>query len=744
MSSAELTSAERRYGQSCALRANLLAGLFIYILLGMIMQLFANDVLGFSARQIAVIMALIPLTALARLPLLGAIDRLGLLRTALVSIGARFVIILALILIPARMMTFPVFLILVTVFAATSRVGMGACWQPLMRNITTNEDRGRFFGRMRFFYTTITAIAVCVIPVLIGTSITEAQYKILLIIAAAGVLNQFYWARKIPEPERANDARAPGTQESIHKRLWRVLRTSPLMRRPLLVRMLAIFFQVPIYVVYLKKMINMPSNLVSVYIAMVALGGAASLLLWGKLADTIGFKPMLTGILILYMLVVPLQLLIVPLPPESAHTVRLEAAQAVGLGALLFYGFATGALVAGIGIAATSILHYYVRREHSLEAMNLWSFIFFVLTSLFAFFSGYLLQNIAMPRGSVAFCGGVLHFDWIKGYLIFVGIPVQVLMIALLRKLPNARPYFGLGDFFSSLSPVSVRSMLAQRGVYHEDERRRLETARWLGAHASPMSIDPLVEMLQDPAFDVKVEAIRGLALTGSELAGEKLLEILEDDDKRQLADHAAWALGQLRYGKAFDALVERIGPAWPRRIRAMAARALGKIGDRRAVEPLVALLERETESKYVISSACRALLRLDDGAHAELVFDKLGQMTRREASFELMDSLCSKLEITNEWLLRFVGNETAQEALLEYIEHRSPVWRKERGEICAALKDERLDAVKLLFRIESARGPFAGKRILRALGDSLDKIDSWEPLAVLAAAWLLLHKRTR
>jgi len=668
------------------------------------------------------------------------IDRFGLRKTAVFSISIRIAVVAALLLIPVRHMTFSLYVTLLVIFGATSRIGMGACWQPLMRDITTADDRGRFFSRMRFTYTMFTAAAVSIIPLFVGAKISELQYKILLAIALVGVINQLYWVTKIPVTTITVARNGNAAKNPIFRRMWRVLRKSPLMRRPLLIGMLAVCIQVPIFPVYLKDMMHLPSNFVSIYLAAVTIAAAASFLLWGKVADTIGFKPMLTGILMIYIFALPSLLFITPLPAGTENLQYLNTSALAGLAILLAYGLISGGLLAGVGIASVSIQHHHVQRKTSLEALNLWNIIFSLTTSLFVFFSGFLLQDIAKPFGSRSLMGGMLHFDWIKGYLIFIGIPLQLIMIAAVKKLPNARPYFGLGDFFLSLTAGSLRAMLIQRKVYHEDERQRLGTARWLGTHATPMSIDPLIEMLRDPSFDVKAEAIRSLALTDSELASDMLIEILEDDDKRQLADHAAWALGQLRSKKAADVLITRLEPEWPRRIRAMAARALGKIGDQRAITSLLFLLETETASKYVISSACSALIQLN--CHSELIFDKLGIMTRREARLELLDALCTPLEITNEWLLRFLGNETAHEALLEYIEHRSKSWRAERNELIMAVKKQDIDAVKSLFALASGGAPYDKSEILATLRKSLGKLTLWEPIAVLASAWLLLRKR--
>ena len=115
--------------------------------------------------------------------------------------------------------------------------------------------------------------------------------------------------------------------------------------------------------------------------------------------------------------------------------------------------------------------------------------------------------------------------------------------------------------------------------------------ARSLGDSPNPLNIAPLAELLQDPSFEVKTEAIRSLARARSEFAGRKLMEILEDDERRYLWDHTAWALGELGNAPAVALLIERLKPTSPVRARAMAARALGKIGYRQAIDSILQTL---------------------------------------------------------------------------------------------------------------------------------------------------------
>jgi hypothetical protein len=194
-----LTAAQRALGQRSALLANLFMGCSQFIVQGVMMMLYANDVLGFTPMRIATVLAIVPLLALVRLAFLENIRRIGMVRVLGVTATARLACVLLLIVIPAAHLTFPLFLAILVGYAATQHIGAGAVWQPLLRDITTDDDRGRFFARMRFCFTSVSALITALIPLFVGAHITEWQFKALLMVSAVGLINNVFWVRRIPE-----------------------------------------------------------------------------------------------------------------------------------------------------------------------------------------------------------------------------------------------------------------------------------------------------------------------------------------------------------------------------------------------------------------------------------------------------------------------------------------------------------------------------------------------------------------
>lgn len=737
MHSQSLTDAQRKKGQNAALLSNLFASLNLYIVQGALMILYANDVLGLYPKRISKILAIVPLIALLRMPFLQDIQNFGKIKALITADVVRFGVLLALILIPAQSLSFYLYLVLLMLFVGSNQLGGGSVWQPLLKDITTDADRGRFFSRMRFYFTLLATAVNGIIPFFVGYTITERQYKSILLIPACSLIYRFFWLRRIPE--LALKPSASSTSQSSFKELWHVARTSTLLKRPLLISILLKFSLFPLFVVYLRQMLFIPSNIATLYIFAAMLGSAISLLFWGKIADTIGFKSMLIGLLLIGLLLPPLLLFVQPCPETTAIR-QYTPSMILSLFFLFAYGLCNSGVLAGFGIAGITIQHFYVNRQTAMLAMNIFSACDLVANSVIIYLTGVLLEDFALPAGSVVFADGLLHLDLVKACLIIgVGL-VNLLAIVLTLKLPNVNRLFKLGDFFGSLTPGSFYSMLSHRLVYHENEETRANLARGLGQRINPMSVQPLVEMLNDPSYDVKVEAIRSLGLTRSELAGEHLLAVLQSPELAVLADHAAWGLGELRYQPAVEPLLGLLTEETPNRIRAMIFRALGKIGDRRAIPSLVTTLQTEPQRfQHLRSSACLALIQLNGQDDAPLIFQQLANCTQRVERYEIMDALCGALEINNQWLLKYSPNGGAYHALLEYAEYRSTHWRQEKQNILNVIERKDVTQLQVLVREKLQQQSFQHNRLLQGMFEHISVVEAWNAPCLMTAAWYML-----
>ncbi|HSO26383.1 MAG TPA: HEAT repeat domain-containing protein [Methanobacteriaceae archaeon] len=118
----------------------------------------------------------------------------------------------------------------------------------------------------------------------------------------------------------------------------------------------------------------------------------------------------------------------------------------------------------------------------------------------------------------------------------------------------------------------------------------RANAAEALGKMESRKAVDALIFCLKDPDIEVRWKAAEALGRIGDDEALEPLIDALNDSDG-DVRKHSAKALGELDNIEAIDALIPALEDIdWP--VRKNAATALGKIGDERALKPLLKSLK--------------------------------------------------------------------------------------------------------------------------------------------------------
>jgi HEAT repeat protein len=124
------------------------------------------------------------------------------------------------------------------------------------------------------------------------------------------------------------------------------------------------------------------------------------------------------------------------------------------------------------------------------------------------------------------------------------------------------------------------------------DDQIRSTVISALGKVGEIKAVEPLKKIvLENLDINVRAGAVSALAMLG-EPGLEKLLELLRNNDE-QIRSIVANKLGEIREELAFEPLLELLSNDPDAGVRALAAEALGKIGDRKAV----AELERVAQS---------------------------------------------------------------------------------------------------------------------------------------------------
>lgn len=192
--------------------------------------------------------------------------------------------------------------------------------------------------------------------------------------------------------------------------------------------------------------------------------------------------------------------------------------------------------------------------------------------------------------------------------LFAVGLLIMVCAMFLVTRvrgdgaLPTRR---FLGMFIQGNPFMAFESLL--RFGFDGDEQDRVGTTERIGQARNPLNVNELGEILRDPSFNVRYEALISASRMppGPELT-DHLLTVLGGRDP-DLAGVAAWALGKIGDPVTILPLREILLSGRYPLLRARCARALGMIGDRGAA-PMLARIIR-TEHDDALRVACAAAL---------------------------------------------------------------------------------------------------------------------------------------
>lgn len=198
------------------------------------------------------------------------------------------------------------------------------------------------------------------------------------------------------------------------------------------------------------------------------------------------------------------------------------------------------------------------------------------------------------------------------------------------------------------------------------DEDVRKSAIETLGKIGDARAVEPLIAALKDSSWGVRKAVAKVLGQIGDARAVESLVEALNDEIEyvRESAGKALQSLGWKPKDKTQQALLLVALEEWEKaailgteaveplltvlRYEEGAANALGRIGDARAVEPLIAAF-KNSHSPSLRIAAAKALVRIGDARAVELFAEVLevsrfsgGRETERERSSNY--KLCLRL----------------------------------------------------------------------------------------------------
>ncbi len=170
-------------------------------------------------------------------------------------------------------------------------------------------------------------------------------------------------------------------------------------------------------------------------------------------------------------------------------------------------------------------------------------------------------------------------------------------------RLYAARALGELGDI--SATPHLIESLREDRNV-----DVRVRAARALGRLGGEEVVEPLVEALSDENSQVCITATDALIEIGP-IAVNALIESTQHKKVNVRCD-ATRALGELGDTKAVKPVIKMLKDEWVN-VRIYAVTSLGKLGDTEAVPALIEVLKNEEENELVRAGAAAALGVLRD-----------------------------------------------------------------------------------------------------------------------------------
>jgi HEAT repeat protein/Na+/melibiose symporter-like transporter len=604
-------------------------------ILGSLFVLYLNE-LGLNKTQIGALLSLFPFTALLALVIAPAVARWGYKRTFLTFYGGRKVINAFLLLVPWVLATcghqtvVTYIIVVVAIFTVSRAIAMTAI-TPWQQEYIPNSVRGKYAATSKIFSSLASFLAITVAGYVIGDAPDLNRFTMLmaagLVFGAVAVWSVSHLPGGAPVKSTGKKVRRASiltivrdlisglgrrpVKKTVKKKAQRGDMVAALRDRSFVLYILGIgLFTLAtgplgsFLPLFMREEVGLSSGNVVLLQTGGLLGGLFSSYLWGWAADRYGSKPvMLSGVYA--RVILPVFWLLMP-----RHSVW-------SLYVALGIAFLAGVSDMGWAIGSGRLLFVSIvppeKRTGYMAVHYAWVGIVGGIGQLV---SGWALDY------SVAIAGRQFLFLTFDPYtILFVaGFVLSVVSIAFFRGV-RADSSVTTGEFagmFLRGNPLRALESLVR---FHraKDERDAITVTERLGQTQSPLTVDELLEALADPRFYVRFEAIVSIARRGPDerLVGA-LVEVLRGDEPA-LSVIAAWALGRVGDERAIESLREGLDARY-RSVRAHCVRSLGSLEDVRIAPVLLERLAGETDDGLKLAYAS-ALGQLGaEGAVGELL----------------------------------------------------------------------------------------------------------------------------
>ncbi len=467
---------------------------------------------------------------------------------------------------------------------------MGGPWSA---EFIPSAIRGKYTARQMVVSMLCGAGSIFTIGYFLGADAAAWRFQIFFSVAVVFGLLPVVFYRHVP-----GGAPQPGARVALGNIL--VPLKDKVYRRHLLGHMtmnFGWFATIPFVPLFLKNQIGLEPSEVVTLDAVLMLGSLCSSFVWGWVADRYGGKPVMVSLLSLHV-VLPLGLLLMPRHSQWSHTYAMVL--------YFVHGFIT------IGWIIGFFRYFFVNlvpQTHRTAYIALNTCMGGLMVGSGPLWAGWVLQKLSGLGGTI----GPIVIDQHTPFLL--GLIVCVMVATWLMAGLPARGGVGIRQFanlFLQGSPLATATgLVAFR--YAGLEEKRVAIVERLGATRSPLSVNELIEALDDPSFSVRYEAIVSVARTVRDpRLTDALIKLLHGADPGlQMA--AVWALGRVGGISATPALRELLDSPY-RSMRAQVARALGTLGDTESSDSLLAMFRAESDPalRVAYGSAIALLGRRD------------------------------------------------------------------------------------------------------------------------------------
>lgn len=629
-------------------------GFFLFSLSGPAFLLFLDE-LGLDTVQIGLMLSLVPFFSVFT-PLFGRFAlNLGYKRTFLIFRSARITIIALILLTPwvqtnfGNTSTFYFVALVITGFAFCRAISETATF-PWYKIVIPNAIRGKF-GAVGGMVSTFVSIFISLISAYIIDSSSTGLYRFILLFGIAivlGYLSILMYAQVPRETSAQTANEATGLTE-----LWLVFKDREFFNYMIGVAFISIggISIVSFIPLYMEKEIGLSEGQVVFLSIGTHIGALLTSFLWGWTADRYGSKPIMqTGIAFLWLLPVSWALL----PANSPLSLPLA----------ITIAFLTGVATLAWQIGWTRYMYDNTPEANKTAYMALFFAWWGISSGIGPLLAGQILRQFS------GLSGGWLIFR-LSNYtplfiLSFLCIGAGFIIITRLTPGDDTSFVRFTGMFLRGNMIRGIESLIQFN--FAGEENYRMVTTEKMGDARSPFSHNELIEALYDPSFNVRYQAINSISRMAPEPElVDALLDILEDEPS-ELSFAVTRALGRLGDTRAIEPLRKYLNSGY-HLLEANSARALAMLGDREIIPDLHDKMVKESHPTLKVAYAT-ALGKLDGMVAMPEMFELLGELhtevLRGEVGLALARLTGDELYFANYWrAVRFDPGTSIAQAIL-------------------------------------------------------------------------------